>query len=110
MRCHRSLRAAACAVALVISPSASAEIDKDYGREIAENMCAGCHAVGRIDESRNPNAPAFRTLSERYPLEYLEEALAEGIVVGHGGLEMPAYAFNPDEIASLIEYMKSISN
>ena len=45
-----------------------------------------CHAIGRSGASPNPKSPPFRDLSRRYPLSNLEEALGEGIVVGHEGL------------------------
>jgi len=52
------------------------------------------HAVGADGESPVPEAPPFRMLEARYPLEALEEALAEGIVTGHP--DMPQFALEPD--------------
>lgn len=76
------------------------------GHALAEEKCARCHAIGAEGESTLPIAPAFRTLSERYPVEDLAEALAEGIVSGHPA--MPEFMFEPDEIGALIAYMKSV--
>jgi mono/diheme cytochrome c family protein len=76
------------------------------GQTLAEEKCARCHAIGLEGESPLPIAPAFRTLSERYPVEDLEEALAEGIVSGHPA--MPEFVFEPEEIAALIAYLKSV--
>lgn len=76
------------------------------GRALAEEKCARCHAIGPEGESTLPIAPAFRTLSERYPVEELEEALAEGIVSGHPA--MPEFVFEPDDVAALIAYLKSV--
>jgi mono/diheme cytochrome c family protein len=53
-------------------------------------------------------APAFRELSKRYPIEALEEALAEGIVVGHPA--MPRFTFEPREIAALLAYIASLKS
>ncbi len=78
------------------------------GQAIAEALCAQCHAVGLHDTSADPGAPPFRILAQRWPLEYLEEALAEGIVVGHGAPDMPEYSFSPDEIGALLGYMATI--
>ena len=39
--------------------------------------------------ARSPKAPPFRALHERYPVENLSEALAEGIRTGHP--EMPQF-------------------
>jgi hypothetical protein len=53
------------------------------GRELARANCARCHSIERSGESPIKSAPPFRSLHQRYPVEYLEEALAEGIVTGH---------------------------
>jgi cytochrome c len=51
-------------------------------------------------------APPFRTLHERYPVETLQEALAEGIVTGHPS--MPEFRFEPDQINDFLVYLKSL--
>ena len=76
------------------------------GRQIAENLCAGCHAIGLEGESPHADAPPFRTLSERYPVRLLEEALAEGIAVGHK--DMPEFQLEADQVEQLIQYLESI--
>lgn len=76
------------------------------GQAVARRDCGGCHAVGRLDDSPLPKAPRFRDLHHRYPVEQLGEALAEGIVVGHG--PMPAWVMDPDEIEVLTAYLKSL--
>lgn len=76
------------------------------GRELAEIHCAACHAVGTGDESAEAGAPPFRTLSRRYPLETLEEPLAEGIVTAHE--TMPELAFEPDDIDAFLGYLSFI--
>jgi len=78
------------------------------GRELAEIHCAACHAVATDDESAEAGAPAFRDLSVRYPLESLEEPLAEGIVTGHDN--MPEFAFEPDDIDDFLGYLTSIQS
>jgi mono/diheme cytochrome c family protein len=83
--------------------------DSARGEELARKHCSGCHAIGPSGDSPNPKSPPFRTLSERYPLDDLQEALAEGIMVGHEGQEMPEFAFSPDDIADLIAHMKRVS-
>jgi mono/diheme cytochrome c family protein len=48
-------------------------------------------------------------LHERYNVENLAEALAEGIVVGHTGRrQMPQFVLSPAEIDDLIAYLKSL--
>lgn len=76
------------------------------GRALVERNCARCHAIGRMDESPNDEAPPFRRLHERYPIESLAEAFAEGIVVGHK--DMPAFEFSPQEIDALVAYINSL--
>lgn len=65
-----------------------------------------CHAIGKAGDSPNPIAPPFRRLHERYPVENLAEALAEGILVGHP--EMPEFRFSAHEVLDIIAYLKSI--
>lgn len=76
------------------------------GRQLAEMYCASCHAIGESGASTAPGAPPFRSLSSLYSLDALEEALAEGILVGHP--MMPEYKFSPDQIDALIAYLQSI--
>lgn len=76
------------------------------GRLIAEENCSTCHAIGPTGASHNPLSPPFRTLSQDYPIDSLQEALAEGISVGHS--EMPVFQFRPFESDALIDYLKSI--
>jgi len=78
------------------------------GRAIAQQNCGGCHAVGARGESANPKSPPFRQLARKYPLSNLEEALAEGIVVGHEGVEMPPFRLNAAQIDALLAYLGSI--
>jgi mono/diheme cytochrome c family protein len=68
--------------------------------------CARCHAVGRTGASPHPAAPPFRTLSRKYKVEGLAEALAEGIYTGHP--DMPEFIFEPEEVGAIIDYLKSI--
>jgi mono/diheme cytochrome c family protein len=102
MAAARSFLLAAALAALAL-PAAAQERS---GREIARQDCSACHAVTRTDRSRQPEAPAFRTLGERYDVEGLAEALAEGISVGHP--MMPEFVYPPDEVHRLIAYLKSL--
>ena len=76
------------------------------GRELAETHCSSCHAIGAIGESRHPAAPPFRTLSRAYPVNMLEEAFAEGILVGHR--DMPEFRLEPTQVDALVGYLESI--
>jgi mono/diheme cytochrome c family protein len=78
------------------------------GEAIARRQCGRCHAVGEAGASPMGLAPPFRDLSKRYPLENLEEALAEGIVTGHPA--MPRFTFAPREINALLSYISGLKN
>jgi mono/diheme cytochrome c family protein len=79
------------------------------GKDVAEKKCAICHAIGPTGDSPNPKSPPFRTLSQRYPIDSLQEALAEGITVGHEGMEMPEFRMEPREIDDFLSFLKSIN-
>lgn len=87
---------------------ADANTPEENGRQLAQSLCAACHSIEKTGDSPNSDAPPFRTFKERWPLEHLEEALAEGIVTGHDNVVMPEYEFEPDEISELIAFMNSI--
>lgn len=76
------------------------------GRVFVETTCARCHAVGPSGDSPLPQAPRFRELHKRYPVENLAEAFAEGIVTGHP--RMPEFVLEPEQIDDLIAYLKSL--
>jgi cytochrome c len=76
------------------------------GLVIVRTNCSRCHAVGKVGDSPLPIAPPFRTLHERYPVEDLQEPLAEGIVTGHP--TMPEFRFDPGQVGDIIAYLKSL--
>lgn len=78
----------------------------EKGQALVLRNCGMCHATGRVGTSPDPHAPPFRNLHERYDVENLGEALAEGILTGHPA--MPEFRFEPDEVISIIRYLKSI--
>jgi cytochrome c len=87
---------------------ASAQGDLKRGETLVAQSCSACHAIGRAGDSPVPAAPQFRILGQKYPISNLQEALAEGIAVGHRGVEMPEYTFEPDQIDDIIAYLESI--
>ena len=80
--------------------------DVPRGHEIAQANCSSCHAIGRTGDSPYPEAPPFRALSRNYRVDSLEEALAEGISVGHPA--MPEFQFEPNDVHALVAYLQSI--
>lgn len=98
-----------CAVAVALAATGGRAIagpDIEHGKKLLEVNCSRCHAVGLDDYSAHPDAPEFRKLSERYPIDSLAEALGEGIVTGHP--DMPEFQATPEQIGDIIAYLKSI--
>lgn len=99
-----ALFGAAILVMMSIAPSKPADIE--HGKRLARLYCAKCHAIDRDSPSPLSAAPPFRTLHERYPIDSLEEALAEGIVTGHPS--MPEFQFEGDQIGDFLAYLKTL--
>lgn len=76
------------------------------GHALAVKRCGACHATGKTGASPLAAAPPFRSLAYRYPVETLDEALAEGITVGHP--DMPSDPWEPADIKRFIAYLNSI--
>ena len=76
------------------------------GQAILAQNCARCHAIGMTGTSPHPQAPPFRSVVLRYPIEDLAESLAEGIVSGHP--DMPVFTFEPSQINAILAYLNSL--
>jgi len=76
------------------------------GLRFVQTHCASCHSIGRVGDSPLTIAPPFRTLHQKYPVESLQEALAEGIVTGHP--TMPEFRLDPGQVGDVIAYLKSL--
>ena len=98
--CQTLVALMAMTQALAASPA------EQRGKTLAQSHCARCHAIDRVSKSPLEIAPPFRTLHNRYPIETLGEALAEGIYTGHA--EMPAFELDPDQIHDLLSYLKTL--
>ena len=109
---HRRNPALAVAVtaALIAAPALAQTTPHDRsvarGQAIVQRNCSMCHAIGPVGDSPNPQAPHFRDLHQRYPIDNLGEALAEGLIVGHP--QMPEFRFSAEEVTDIIAYLKSI--
>jgi mono/diheme cytochrome c family protein len=98
--------AMAFAVALAAALQPATAADLKLGETLLARHCGSCHAVGRSGDNPQKDAPAFRTLGSRYPVEALEEALGEGFMSGHP--DMPEFKFDADDVGAIIAYLKSI--
>jgi mono/diheme cytochrome c family protein len=94
---------------LLLAVFSAAAAEKDLAAKakllVTEN-CSRCHAIGTDGDSPHKEAPPFRTLSTKYPVESLAESLAEGIVSGHP--DMPIFVFSPTDVGAIIDYLQSI--
>lgn len=100
------MRAAIALLLALAAGAACADAAAGQGRRLAQERCAGCHAIGPAGASPHAAAPPFRDLHRRYPVEQLAESLAEGIVTGHP--DMPEQAFSAEEVAALIAYLRTL--
>jgi mono/diheme cytochrome c family protein len=101
--------AVAGVLALALMPSgASAQTlpGVQRGLTLARTHCARCHSIDKASTSPHTIAPPFRDLHKRYKVEYLAEALGEGLVTGHPS--MPEFRFAPDQINDFIAFLNSL--
>ncbi|MBB5751172.1 c-type cytochrome [Prosthecomicrobium pneumaticum] len=90
--------------AIGAQPAFAADVQR--GKAIAQEKCARCHAIGKHGPSPFAQAPPFRDLHLRYPLESLEESMAEGLSSGHPA--MPVFTFTPADIDAFIAYLHGL--
>ncbi|MGH6735993.1 MAG: c-type cytochrome [Methyloceanibacter sp.] len=100
------IAAALLGAAAPFSAAAGEKDLTDKGEMLVRENCARCHAIGLTGASPLKEAPPFRTLSAKYPIENLAESLAEGIVSGHP--DMPIFVFETPEVDAIIAYLESI--
>ena len=98
---------AGASMSLMLLPNiAIASEVADAGRAIAEANCSRCHATGSVGASPHKEAPPFRDLAKRYPIDSLAEAFAEGLSVGHA--DMPEFKLSVEQTNELLAYLRSI--
>lgn len=90
---------------IAITPAIAQDVVR--GQKIAERHCARCHSINTGENSRHRLAPPFPIIANRYSVWGLQEALAEGIVVGHA--DMPPFTFSPDQINNLLSFMDTFT-
>ena len=106
-RGRAALLAAGLAFGVLAVPACAVEKDLTAkGEALLKENCSRCHAIGKEGTSPHPEAPPFRTLSRKYPVEDLAESLAEGIVSGHP--DMPIFVFSAHDVEAIIDYLQSI--
>ncbi|ARQ00535.1 c-type cytochrome [Pseudorhodoplanes sinuspersici] len=92
--------------AILVHATPVAAQSEQRGVVIARTYCVKCHAIDKVSPSALTIAPPFRDLQKKYPVEQLEEALAEGLVTGHP--TMPEFRFDPGQVRDLIAFLKTL--
>jgi cytochrome c len=91
----------------IVAAEADARV-RSRGHALLASNCSRCHAIERSGRSPHQEAPAFRTLSQRYPIDSLAEALAEGLSTGHP--DMPEFRFEIQDVDAILAYLRSIQD
>lgn len=78
----------------------------EHGRQLAEKLCAHCHATGKSQRSPLAGAPPFRQLEPRVDYDELRQRLQDGIVAGHPA--MPSFVLSADEARAMVIYLRAI--
>jgi cytochrome c len=107
LRAMTALATVAGVVVATAFPQTEAQAQSvQRGVAVARTYCMNCHSIDKVSPSPLRDAPPFRDLHKRYPVEGLQEALAEGIVTGHPS--MPEFRFDADQIGDFIAFLKSL--
>jgi cytochrome c len=93
---------------LLIVPGHALEPNAQRGLTFVTANCTQCHAVDKVSPSPLSIAPPFRKLHEKYPIENLAEAFAEGISTGHP--TMPQFQLDTGQIDDVLAYLKTLEN
>ena len=100
-----------CLILVISSVAASVPAFADTqgirrGQAFAQANCSRCHSIDRAGRSPRTAAPPFRILHKQYPVETLEDALAEGLSTGHP--RMPEFRLDPGQVGDFISFLKSL--
>jgi len=106
MAVSATIAGTAVLTALTWSPALAQAPGVQRGVVIARTYCVSCHAIDKVSPSPLTAAPPFRDLHKKYPVESLQEALAEGIVTGHPS--MPEFRFDTGQISDFIAFLNSL--
>ena len=90
----------------VASPVAALDASAMRGHAFARENCARCHAVGPRATSPMRQAPPFRTLAGRFPIDDLADVLVEGVERRHPA--MPEFRLVPGDATDLAAYLKAL--
>jgi len=106
VKLKKAVTQAATLLALAAFSSEAQAQSAQRGVVIARTYCVKCHSIDKLSPSPLAIALPFRDLHKRYPVDQLQEALAEGVVTGHP--TMPEFRFDPGQIADFIAFLKTL--
>ena len=94
-------------LACTTQPTAAWQMgDPAVGHQVANDLCAECHAIERTGDSPNPAAPRFRTVLADYPPEWLAADLHDARALSVR--KMPVFHFGEGHEYDLVAYLLSI--
>ena len=85
---------------MTVNPSA------ERGRQVAERVCAACHAITAQDDSPLAMAPPFKTLRMRYNPISMERHI--GALASAGYYGMPPQRLSPGEAEEVAAYIDTV--
>jgi cytochrome c len=95
------------ALSIMSAPAAFAgEPMIDKGRTLVQANCSRCHNLEKTGDSPYAPAPPFRVISKMYKASDIEEALVEGILVGHPA--MPEFEMTGEQAAAVAAFIDSL--
>lgn len=77
------------------------------GKELAQLLCARCHAIEGPGPGKEEKSPPFSTLVPKLTLEGVADQLLEGLLLGHD--PMPKWEFSEQQAVDLLLYIESVS-
>lgn len=88
------------------APEREHQASVQRGHELAQLLCARCHAVAGEPSSPLAEAPVFRDLTARLTVDGVEDMLAESLTLGHD--PMPQWELSGGQIEDLLAYIVSL--
>lgn len=76
------------------------------GKELAQLLCARCHAIEGPGPGPEEKSPPFSTLVPNLTLEGVADQLLEGLPLGHD--PMPKWEFSEQQAEDLLLYIESV--
>ncbi len=76
------------------------------GKELAQLLCARCHAIEGPGPGPEGKSPPFSTLVPKLTLEGVADQLLEGLPLGHD--PMPKWEFSEQQAEDLLLYIESV--